>query len=171
MSVFSAYSPKQRRILMALLKTSTKTNKKEHKFGTKVYIPIRNEGKYLSDWAAAYVLGYTQDGKIVISGSPERRSIGRSFTAYLYPDSVFSAIDFAKKKKLMIAEGRINNPKIEKAKRIATVDDYEPQVPTMDTAPRSWFTKKDDNVNESVKKNTVKVTHDSYDRIVRVLTM
>lgn len=170
MSVFSAYSPKQRRILLALLKTSSKTKKKEHKFGTKVYIPIRNDGKYLSDWVAAYVLGYTSDGKVVISGSPERRSIGRSFTAYLYPDSVFSAIDFAKKKKAMIAEGLINNPKIEKVKRIATVDDYEPQVPTLDTAPRSWFTKKDD-VDSSVKKNMSKVTRDSYDRIVRVLTM
>lgn len=170
MSVFSAYSPKQRRILLALLKASGKAKKKEHKFGTKVYIPIRNDGKYLSDWVSAYVLGYTPDGKIVISGSPERRSIGRSFTAYLYPDSVFSAVDFAKKKKAMVAEGRINNPKIEKTKRIATVDDYEPQVPTMDTVPRSWFTKKDD-VDSSVKKNMSKVTRDSYDRIVRVLTM
>lgn len=170
--MFSSYTPKQRRILLALLKTGGKAKNKEHKFGSKVYIPIRNEGKYLSDWAAAYVLGYTQDGKIVISGSPERRSIGRSFTAYMYPDSVFSATDFAKKKKAMIAQGMINNPKIERVKRIAAVDNYEPEVPTIDTAPRSWFTKKDDDpYSKSIKKNLVKRTRDSYDRIVTVLTM
>lgn len=167
-SVFSSYTPKQRRILYALLKLGDKTKKKEHKFGTKVYIPIRNEGEYLSDWACAFVLGYTSDGKVVISGSPERRSIGRSFTAYLYPDSVFSATEFAKKKKAMIASGKINNPKIEKIKRISAVDDYEPQVPTLDTAPRSWFTKKDE---EKPKKIKQEVTRDSYDRIVRVLTL
>ena len=175
-SVFSAYSPKQRRILLALLKMSSKTNKKEFKFGTKVYIPIRNDGEYLSDWASAYVLGYTSNGKIIISGSPERQTIGRSFTAFLLPDSVVGAVDFAKKKKVMITAGKINNPKIPKAKRISTVDNYEPEVPTMDTAPRSWFNKKDDDEPHSsaqdiIKKSFKKRTKDSYDRIVTVLQL
>ena len=165
MSVFGAYTPKQRRILIALLKTGGRAKGKEHKFGTKVYIPIRDEGKYLSDWVAAYVLGYTTDGKVVISGSPERRSIGRSFTAYLLPDSVFSASDFAKRRKAMEDQGMINNPRLPTAKRISAVDDYEPQIPTMDSAPSSWFTKKDP---EKVKATRTK---DAYDRITTVLTL
>lgn len=159
-SVFSAYTPKQRRILVSLLSKSAKDSAKAHKFGSKVYFAIRGDGDYMSDWVSAYVLGYAQDGKVIVSGSPDRKSLGRSFTAYLDPDSVFTATQFEKKKEQMVAEQKIDNPNTKNLKRVATVDKNEPEIPTLDTAPHSWF----DTYDRSSKEK--KGSKDVYERIL-----
>lgn len=160
-NLFNSYTPKQKRILISLMQNAGKTNAKAHGFGKKIYVAVNGDGSYLNDWVSAYVLGYS-NSKIVISGVPTKKTIGNSFTAYLDPSSVKTYSEFKKIKENLIKENRINNPRFKKAKRITSVDSYEPDVPTIDTVPHSWITKREE--VKSKKK-------DAYERLASVLDL
>lgn len=152
---FTAFTAKQRKILCGLLMQSTKAKKKEFPFGTKVYLTSDGKGEYLSDWLSGYVLGYVNDF-VLICGSSSRKSIGRSFTAYVYPDSIIGYNEFSALRQQLKNEGKLNNPKVNKVRRITSVDQYEP--PTIDFAPKEF------------KKKTSKKKLDSYEKITTVLS-
>lgn len=163
-SVFSNYTPKQRRIAIALLKSAPKYAKKQFSFGMKVYISVRGDGSYLSDYVSAFVLGYNSEGKVILSGMPTQRTLGSSFIAFMCESSLLTYEEFEKIKEKCEAEGRINNPSLRKVKRInSSIDRYEPEVPTIDSVPRSWLTKQDEKPTKRSKKTDV------FEKITTVL--
>lgn len=134
---FLAFTPKQRKIAMALINQANKSKAKHFPFGTKVYI-ANNGGEYLSDYMAGYVLGY-QGEYALVAGSPNRKSIGRAYIAHLLADSCIGLAEFEKIKAEKKKQGLINNPKT-KERRITSIEAYEP--PTIDQAPRETGKKK-----------------------------
>lgn len=154
-STFSAFTAKQRKILLALLAQSAKAKNKEYPFGTKVYLTSDGKGEYLSDWLSGYVLGYQND-YVIVCGSCDRKTIGRSYVAYLYPDSIIPLSIWAKKRAELKANGKINNPRKVKQRRITSIEGYEP--PTIDSAPTAF------------KSKQKKVKTDVYEKISNVLS-
>lgn len=164
MSVWSAWNSKQRKIFEALLVQSAKLESCDHPFGSRVFLAVRGHGEFLSDWASAYALGCLDDGRLVIAGTPDAESIGRTFVGFVFPDSVCSEVEFEGRKKEMIASGKINNPDDFNIKKIPEdhADAYDPEVPTMDSVPENWLTKSDD-------KEVPWAKADSFEKITRVL--
>lgn len=148
---FAAYTAKQRRILCSLLLSGGKY-KREFPFGTKVYMTSDGKGEYLSDYISGYVLGYQGD-YCIVCGSSNRKTIGRAFTAYVYPDTLLGYSDFAKIKHKLVKAGKINNPTCTRKRRITSIEGYEP--PTLDFAP---------------KQKQKKVRKDVYEKITTVLS-
>lgn len=150
---FAAFTGKQRKILLALLSQASKAKSKEFPFGTKIYLTTDGKGEYLSDYLSGYVLGYQGD-YVMICGSSSRKAVGRSYIAYVYPDSIIGYSEFASVRHRLKSEGKINNPKLTRSRRITSIEGYEP--PTIDFAPKEF------------KKKT-KAKLDAYEKITNVL--
>ena len=125
----------QKRILLGMLRTQTSTRRL--KMGTKVYLNVRSRD-YISNYMAGYVVGYTSAGQLVITGSPNRKTRGRAFFAYLRDDkTLLNTVEWKKKFLDLRRKGRIEDPKagLEISITDAIVkDEYE--VPTIDNAPK-----------------------------------
>lgn len=131
-ALFSIYTSKQKRILLGMLRS--KSTKKHLDFGTKVY--FRALGKdYLSNYLSGYVMGYTSSGELVISGSPEQKTRGKSFIFYMNDtESLLTHSEWKLKKRQLKEAGKILDPN--STIKIKKIDDYEP--PTVDNAPKEW---------------------------------
>lgn len=100
--------------------------------------------EYISNYMAGYVVGYTSAGQLVITGSPNRKTRGRAFFAYLRDDKTLLTAQEWKKKFLDLRKkGRIDDPKAGLEVSITdsiVKDEYE--VPTIDNAPKGPKTTK-----------------------------
>lgn len=142
-AVLSDYTPKQKRIWLALLRQKpikSKTFRKDMPFGTKIY--FHGMGKdYISNYLSGYVMGQTSSGELIITGSPDQNTRGRSYMAYMSDtDSLMTSKEWKAKKAELKGAGRIMDPQskiIPKGTPAAT----EPL--TIDNAPASWHDKQE----------------------------
>lgn len=132
---FHNKTSQQKRILLAMLRQQPQG--KRLKLGTRLYLNVRGP-EYISNYVCGYVVGYTSAGQIVLTGSPDRATRGRSFFAYLKSDESLITHSEWKKKFLSLRErGRLVDPKGLSTRDITattTPNDYE--VPTIDNAPK-----------------------------------
>lgn len=137
-ALFSSYTPKQKRILLGMLRASPKTKKKEYPFGTKLYLKIGKD--YISNYVSGYVMGYTSSGEMMLSGSPDMKTRGSSFLAFSESTEGFlTASQWKQKRKELREANKIQDPKAGIIQG-SSLDNYEP--PTIDSAPASWHDKK-----------------------------
>ncbi len=131
----------QKKILLGMLRAQT--SNRRLKMGTKVFMNVRSRD-YISNYMAGYVVGYTSAGQLVITGSPNRKTRGRAFFAYLRDDKTLLTTQEWKKKFLDLRrKGRIDDPKAGLEVSITdsiVKDEYE--VPTIDNAPKGPKTTK-----------------------------
>ena len=133
---FSSRTPQQKKILMGMLRQQPVG--KRLRMGTRMYLNLRNR-EYISNYVCAYVVGYTSGGDIVLSGSPDAKSRGRSFFAYLRSDtSLLSAKEWKVKYDALRLKGRLQDPTAKGVKDITdTVKENAYEVPTIDSAPKT----------------------------------
>jgi len=136
----AGFTPRQKRILIALLKAKPINKKKFSRplvFGTKVF--FRGMGAdYISNYLAGYVAGTTSSGELIITGSPDQNSRGRSYMAYMTDDdNLMTPAEWKKKKEELKSKGRTIDPKMRELPR--QVED----VPTIDSAPKEWHEKRE----------------------------
>lgn len=132
------YTLRQKRILIALMKAKPISKKKFSRaldFGTKVFF-LGMGHDYLSNYLSGYVMGLTSTGELIITGSPDRNTRGKSYMAYMTDDdNLMTPAEWKKKKAELKQKGRIYDPK---TKELPKQVDAE-QVPTIDNAPQAWY--------------------------------
>jgi hypothetical protein len=136
----AGYTTRQKRILIALLKAKPISKKRFTRplgFGTKVFF-LGMGGDYLSNYLAGYVAGLTSSGELIVTGSPDQNSRGRSYMAYMTDDdNIMTPSEWKKKKEELRLKGRIFDPKTKELPR------QTEEVPTIDSAPKEWFDKRE----------------------------
>lgn len=138
----NSYTPKQRRIMLAVIRDASKVKKHGYTIGTKVYFKVTH-GDYLNNYFIGYVMGRTSAGEIMITGTPDRKTRGNSFMFYVNDKTaLLSHADWKAKEHELREAGLINDP-VEKRNRIKKTDEEEYQPPTIDSVPESWYTKTD----------------------------
>ena len=132
---FNSKTPQQKRIMLGMLRQQP--SGRRLKMGTKMYLNVRGR-EYIDNYLCGFVVGYTSAGQLVLSGSPDRTTRGRSFFAYLRSDdNLLTDAEWRKRFAELKAKGRITDPKATGGRDITAVvanDDYE--VPTIDNAPK-----------------------------------
>jgi hypothetical protein len=150
------YTPRQKRILIALMKARPIAKRKFSRqldFGTKVFF-LGMGADYLSNYLSGYVVGLTSTGELIITGSPDRNTRGRSYMAYMTDDdNLLTPAEWKKKKAELKQKGRIYDPK---TRELPKQVDGE-NVPTIDEAPKEWRDK------QEKKKKKVKELTDIFD--------
>lgn len=143
-ALFSEWTPSQRRIVLGMLRTSTK-KKKQYTFGMKVYFHTGKD--FVSNYLYGLVIGYTSSGEVIISGPPDIKQRGKSYLAYMSPsDGLLTASEWKTKRKQLMDAGKIFDPASAVVKKSSIVAEYEP--PSIDRAPTEPSTRK-------TKKRTV----------------
>lgn len=132
---FNSKTPQQKRIMLGMLRQQS--SGKRLKMGTKLYLNVRGR-EYIDNYLCGYVVGYTSAGQLVLSGTPDRTTRGRTFFAYLRNDeNLLTDAEWRKRFAELKTKGRITDPKAGGGRDITAVvanDDYE--VPTIDNAPK-----------------------------------
>jgi len=134
-SLFGSKTAQQKRILLAMLR-QVPTGKKL-KMGTKMYLNVRGR-EYIGNYLCGYVVGYSSAGQLILTGSPDRNTRGRTFFAYLKSDdSLLTAPEWRKRFLDLRSKGRITDPKDGFVRDItASVKEDNYEVPTIDTGPK-----------------------------------
>lgn len=136
----AGYTTRQKRVLIALLKAKPINKKRFSRalpFGTKVFF-LGMGADYISNYLSGYVAGVTSSGELIITGSPDQNSRGRSYMAYMTDDdNLMTPVEWKKKKEELKTRGRVYDPKTKELPR--QTDD----VPTIDTAPKEWHDKRE----------------------------
>lgn len=137
-TIFQSFTPAERRILKAVL---SQTKKRTYQFGDKLYFKVGKD--YVSNYLAAYCLGYTSSGELMLAGSPDTKTRGSSFTSFLAPESedLLTPQQWKAKRQKLRQENKIFDPSNRVIKRASVIDDYEP--PTIDNVPSSWYSKEE----------------------------
>ncbi len=144
-TIFQAYDPSQRMILLGLLRA----RKKKHVLGTKLYFRVGDD--YVSNYLAGFVAGYTSAGELMLIGSPDQKTRGSSFTTYMTSDEgLLTFTEWRVKSKALREDNKLFDPTNRVIKRAAVVDGYEP--PTLDAVPREWYDKTDGDGTKPVRK-------------------
>lgn len=151
--IMGSFSRQEQRILCGLLRSK---KKKEFHFGTKLY--FRAFGKdYVSNYLSGYVAGYTSSGQLILMGSPDVKSRGRSYTMYCEStDHLLTLSQWKQKKRELIASGKKIDPKPLFDKRTKLTDNDEP--PTIDSAPKEWKEKTSKGKKKSKSSNVFKIS-------------
>lgn len=138
-ALLASYTPKQKRIMNALLKQKPSKRFKHLPFGTKMYF-LGLGGDYISNYLAGYVMGTTSGGELILTGSPEQNTRGRSYMAYMTDDEMLlTPREWKAKKAELVASGRIRDPK-----NLVLPRNVEPGDPvTIDSAPQAWHDKQE----------------------------
>lgn len=140
-SILSTYSPEEKRILLALLR-SPKKGKANLSFGTKVYF-LAFGSDYLSNYLSGYFVGYSSSNEIMIAGSPHQKAKGGK--SYMFfckdTDNLLFAPEWKLKRKELLDKCRTQDPKNAVLVKTSAVHDYDP--PSLDTAPASWLDKQE----------------------------
>jgi len=134
--LFAEYTPRQKRILIGVLKQPQKKFKRELPFGTRVY--FHGLGKdYISNYMSGMVAGTTSSGQLIITGSPDRNTRGRSYFAYMNDsDELMTAREWKVKKAELKAAGKILDPQ----SLVLPKGSPAPNEPvTIDSAPDAWY--------------------------------
>lgn len=137
-SMFQAFTPQERRILMALMRNQRA--RKTHQVGDALYFCVGAD--YVSNYLKAYVMGHSSSGELLLIGSPDNRKRGQSFTAYLRDsDTLLTVKQWKVKREQLKGQNKIFDPKNRMIKKSSITDNYEP--PTIDSVPSSWYDKKE----------------------------
>lgn len=139
-SMFADYTPKQKRIMIAILKAPMKKFKREFPFGTKVY--FLGMGKdYVSNYLSGYVMGVTSSGQLIITGSPDKNTRGSSYFCYMNDsESLLTFKEWKAKYKELKAANKIIDPQSLIMPK-GTTPGSEPI--TIDSAPGAWYDKQE----------------------------
>lgn len=156
--LLQSFDHKQVKIVLAILANAHKCKNKKFPFGTKVYIKASGRD-YLNNYMCAFVMGYTSKDQMVIAGSPTSSTRGKNFIGYVDPDTCLDYTEWQRKKQELISKGHIND--YVRAKIHTSVEDYEPEVPTIDSAPKAWTKEK------APKKKRM----DVYDQMTKTFTV
>lgn len=152
-TMFESFTPKQCRLLLAVLRGSKNMNRKI-KFGTKLYFKIGKD--YISNYVCGYAVAYTSSGELVLMGSPDVKTRGSSFTAYFKGnEGLLTHSEWLLKRKELIQKNLLFDPDNRIVKKSSVKDDYIP--PTIDSNLQ---------IQEGVKKK-VRVRKDTYEFQVR----
>lgn len=148
------FTSKQQRILLGLLRSP---KKKQFQLGTKVYFLAMGKD-YISNYLAGYAAGYTSSGQLMLLGSPDRNTRGKSFTMYCdSTDHLLLPAQWKFKKRELIAAGKKYDPVPLFGKKIKLTDQDEP--PTIDSAPPEWHDKlKKRRKTSKARSNTFKIS-------------
>lgn len=134
-SIFQSKTSQQKRIMLGMLRQQP--TGKRLRMGTKLYLNTRGR-EYIQNYVCGYVVGYTSSGQLVLAGTPDSKTRGRVFFAYLRSDtSLITDAEWRKRFVELRAKGRIRDPKAGVERDITasvSKDDYE--VPTIDNAPK-----------------------------------
>lgn len=138
--ILSEYTPKQQRILFGVLRQrpiKKRRFSRELPFASKVYF-LALGADYFSNYLSGYVMGLTSGGDLIITGSPEQNTRGRTYMAYMTDDdNLLTAKEWRIKKKELRDAGRIHDPALKTLPKLdITVDPV-----TIDSAPDSWHDK------------------------------
>lgn len=136
--IFSEMTPKQRHIFVALLRTASP--KRQFQIGQRVYFKPMG-ADYVSNYVAGYVMGYTSSKQAIVCGSPEARTRGRMYMAYMDADSLMLPSEWKKKLHQLHKANRVIDPNGIMPSRKKIDENYEP--PTLDRAPSAVRTLKD----------------------------
>lgn len=133
--LFGSKTPDQRKLLLGMLRAVPKGRKL--KMGTQMYLNLRGR-EYISNYVCCYVVGYTSAGEIVLTGSPDRKTRGKSFFAYLKTDtSLITPKEWKARYQALRAKGRIQDPTAGVVRNItAAVETDTYETPTIDNAPK-----------------------------------
>lgn len=139
-SLFSDYTPKQKRIMIGILKAPMKKFKREYPFGTKVYFLALGKD-YISNYLSGFVMGVTSSGQLIITGSPDKNTRGSSYFCYMNDgDSLMTFKEWKAKRKELVAANKVMDPNSMIMPKTATIGN-EPM--TIDSAPDAWYDKLD----------------------------
>lgn len=157
-AMFGSKTPEQKKILLAILRAEPKG--KKIRMGTCMYLNLRGR-EYISNYVCCYVVGYTSAGEIVLTGSPDRKTRGKSFFAYLNSDdSLITPKEWKKRYLELRAKGRIQDPTGSKVRNItAEVENDSYEIPTIDSAPKDK--------KEKAKSNKIRRSDD----LVKILAI
>lgn len=149
-ALLSEYTASQKRILIAVLKQKPIPKKKftrQLSFGTKVYF-LGMGADYISNYLSGYVMGLTSSGELIITGSPEQNTRGKSYMAYMTDDdNLMTASEWKKKRQQLRDAGRLYDPK---TKTLPKPDDGA-EAPTIDNAPKEWHDKREKKRKKGVR--------------------
>lgn len=152
-TLMADYTPRQKRILIAVLKQKTTTKKRFSRkipFGTKMFF-LGMGGDYISNYLSGYAMGFTSAGELVITGSPDRNSRGRSYMAYMVDDdNLMTASEWKKKKRDLKTAGRVYDPKTLTLPK----PEEHTDAPTIDNAPKAWYDKQEKKKKKGIKDLT-----------------
>jgi hypothetical protein len=141
-TLISEYTPRQRRILIALMKQkpiSKRRFTRQLAFGTKVFFLAMGKD-YMSNYLSGYVMGLTSTGELIITGSPDQNSRGKSYMAYMTDDdNLMTPTEWKKKKEELRARNRVYDPGMRELPKRQDVED----APTIDNAPKEWYSKQE----------------------------
>lgn len=147
------YTTRQKRILIALLKQKpigAKRFTRKIQFGTKVFFRGIG-GDYISNYLSGYVMGLTSVGELIITGSPEQNTRGRSYMAYMTDDdNLMTPVEWKKKRAELKLAGRVYDPKT----RTLPKQDEVIETPTIDSAPKAWYDKQEKKKKKGIKDLT-----------------
>ena len=149
-SLVANYTHSQKRILIAMLKQKPIAKKRFSRslsFGTKVFF-LGMGADYISNYLSGYVMGMTSSGELIITGSPEQNTRGKSYMAYMTDDdNLMTAAEWKKKRQALRDAGRLYDPKM---KTLPKQDDAG-EAPTIDNAPKEWRDKKEKQRRKGVR--------------------
>jgi hypothetical protein len=138
-------SSTEARVLIALLR-NIKTQEKFYnlKFGQPVYFCLSND--YLSNYFMGFVVGVATTGEeqVFVSSNLGKQQRRTPMLGSFIRDRVLTLSEFNKRKKELIALGKVQDPKklfTPTTLIKATASDYE--IPNMETAPQDWLEKLD----------------------------
>ena len=140
----NSYTPKQRRIMLAVLRDASKVKKKGFTIGTKVYFKV-NPGEYLNNYYFGFVMGKTSSNELMVQGSPDRKTRGDSFMFYVKDEEeLLSEAEWKQLERTLKDEGKINDPN-QKRGRIKRGDEEDYEPPSIDNCPASWWDRSEGN--------------------------
>lgn len=152
-SLMNEYTPREKRILIALLKAKPISKKRFTKpvvFGMKMFF-LGMGADYISNYLSGYVMGLTSTGELILTGSPEQNTRGRSYMAYMTDDdNLMTPVEWKRKKAELKTAGRVYDPKTKELPR--QVDAEAP--PTIDSAPQAWRDRQEKKIKKGVKDLT-----------------
>lgn len=151
--LFDDYTPRQKRVLIAMLKAKPIPKRKFSRtisFGTKMFF-LGMGADYISNYLSGYVMGLTSSGELILTGSPEQNTRGKSYMAYMTDDdNLLTPTEWRKKKAELKAAGRIIDPKTKTLPR----PDEAVETPTIDSAPQAWYDKQEKKKKKGIRDLT-----------------
>ena len=126
--IISHFTPQQSRVFMGLLKSAGSLEKHNYTFLQKVYFRIGED--YLDTYYAGYVLGSGINQNLMIVGSTLFTGVKHPVVAHLDSGSVYSVETFAKKKKALLAHGRLYVPRKPHRNEVTVVNYTPPNIET-----------------------------------------
>lgn len=156
------FDPSQMRMLAAIFAQQAKIKKRYRlSYGQPVYFCFGSD--YLSNYFKGYFINGSVDGEdsVYVASSLNRQQRKKPLVASLMRDSVFTLTEFEKKKRSLIKDDRLVDPKpLFGTNKVnpKDLDDYE--VPTMEKAPKEWYDKIDKK-KPKAKKSFVKAVNGS----------